>query len=149
MNAIWEEYWTLLEKANKQLTDYLNAPADNKLKKFVDLWNKLTKNAEKIDIHFQPALLPIEKDLPIAGSEFAEMWTRWKEYLQEQHGRVLRSRAEKSALELLAEWSGKDAESACFILRHAMAGGARNFYLVTKAQSNKPINENDTGSSFD
>jgi len=139
MNSTWNETWALLEKANKQLNEYLELKDENKLKRFVDSWRKILTKAEKIDLYFQPNLLPIERELPFKSERFAELWTRWKEYLQQEHGRLMSDRAELSALELLTkELANGNEEQACFILVHAMSGGAKNFYLVTKAQTHEP-----------
>ena len=134
MQEKWNEYWKQLLAVEKELNEFLedgclSTIAVGKAKKFLSAWNKQKKLASEMDDYISPVEATQVK-IPFKSKAFEEMWTRWKEYLSEQHGQLIRSRSEISALEHLEKISkGNDARAIDF-LRYAMANRYRNFFVI-------------------
>lgn len=58
-------------------------------------------------------------DYPWDSENFLNAWKEWKDYLVEQHGLVLSTRAEKKQLKYLKEYSGDNETAAIEILDYA------------------------------
>jgi DNA repair photolyase len=115
-------------------------------RKFISSWNAFKKLAADMDQYITP-VEPMEVKSPFASEEFDKMWKRWKEYLSEQHGQLMRTRSEVSALEYLDKISKSEEKKAIYILRYAMANRYRNFFEIEEKDTKKPAKD-DTGSSF-
>ncbi len=142
MQAKWNEYWKQLELVDKELTDFLengclSTIATAKAKKFISAWNKQKKLADEMDLYISP-VEAIQVKIPFKSKAFEEMWIRWKEYLSEQHGQILRTRSEISALEHLEKISKSNDARAIEFLRYAMANRYRNFFAIDEKDSGLP-----------
>ena len=148
----WNNYCTQVEAANEKLTEFIDSSGMStiqlkKLEKFTREWNKAKNLAESFDQFIAP-VDPIKIESPFDQEDFRYIWKTWKEYLQEQHGRLMRSRMEQMSLDHLADISGTNADLAISYLRYAMACGAKSFFKVEqKDKSNPPKSENN-GSDF-
>ena len=136
MKEIWNDAWNELECVNKRMNEYLEKSTVNSLKQLTTAINRLNEKCEKFDTYMQPSE-PKEIELPFTSKEFADTWNTWKDYLQEQHGQVIRSRSQQSALTILKQYAEDNEETAIFMLHHAMMTRARNFYKVTKETATK------------
>jgi len=141
----WNEYWKQLETTDKELVEFLengclSTIAATKSKKFLDAWNKQKKLAAEMDQYIAPVEAAQVK-IPFQSKEFDEMWTRWKEYLSEQHGQLIRSRSEISALEHLEKIAKADDARAIEFLRYAMANRYRNFFVIDEKDTGLPPKE--------
>ena len=117
-----------------------------KTKVLVKAWNDLKKLAEEFD-QFVTPVEPVTNILPWETSQFAGKWKFWKEYLQEQHGQVMRSRSEKMALEYLAMLAEDSEEKACKIIDFSCYLRAKSFILPPqkKEDNNKLVNNTEDG----
>ena len=145
MQKKWNDYWKQMATTDDELDALLESGAlstvtISKARKFISAWNKLKKQADELDQFITP-VEPIQVTIPFHSPEFAELWKRWKEYLQEQHGEGVRSRAELSALEHLEKLSKNDENKASAILRYAMANRYRNFFAIDEKDNNQPPKE--------
>jgi len=153
MKNKWNEYIAQLEKTDKELDAFfensgLPALALKAAAKFVKEWNALKKQTADFDKYISP-VDPMEIVFPFKTKELEEMWQRWKEYLSEQHGQLIRTRAEKSALEYMEQITGGDETKAVKFLRYAMANRYRNFFVIEDSDTKKPAkNDAGTGSDF-
>lgn len=148
----WNEYWKQLETTDKELVEFLengclSTIAATKSKKFLDAWNKQKKLAAEMDQYIAPVEATQVK-IPFGSKEFEEMWTRWKEYLSEQHGQLMRSRSEISALEHLDKIAKADESRAIEFLRYAMANRYKNFFPIDEKDIKQPA-KGESGSAFD
>lgn len=142
MQNKWNEYWKQLETVENELNDFfengcLSTIAVTKSKKFLAAWNKQKKLASEMDQYISPVEATQVK-IPFKTKAFEEMWNRWKEYLSEQHGQLIRSRSEQSALEHLEKISKADDARAIEFLRYAMANRYRNFFVIDEKDTGLP-----------
>lgn len=142
MQTKWNEYWKQLELVDKELTDFLDngclsTIATGKAKKFLNAWNTQKKLASELDQYITP-VEGMQVSIPFKSKAFEEMWIRWKEYLSEQHGQLVRSRSEQSALEHLDKISKGDDARAIEFLRYAMANRYRNFFVIDEKDTGLP-----------
>lgn len=152
MISKWEEFWKQLEATDKELTEFLengglSSLSHTKAKKFINAWNKQKKMASELDQYISP-VAPAQVEIPFKSSKFTEMWSRWKDYLLEQHGQLIRSRSEISALEHLKKITKGNDELAIECLRYAMANRYRNFFLVEDKDNKMPATGDNSGSAF-
>ena len=74
------------------------------------------------------------KSKMLDNEPFRETWTMWKEYLNEQHGIFMRSRAELMGLKRMMDISGDNPEKAIFYIEYAMSRLEKAFYKVNEAE---------------
>ncbi len=153
MKNQWDKFWEQLEEMNFRLNSFLEnselSPiAMKQVKPVIKEWENLKKSATEIDKFISPTQEAKFK-LPFEDEEFVKMWHRWKEYLSEQHGQIVRSRSELSALEHLKNISKNDVQRAVFILRFAMAGRYKNFFEVDEKTANEESKKSNKQSDFD
>ena len=138
----WNDITTQVEVADKKLLDFVNNSGQsvtqlNKIKKFFGEWNKMKKLMEDFDTYLSP-VDPIKVESPFDHEDFRLIWKRWKDYLCEQHGRLMRSRMEQEALTYLAEIADNNYLLAIGYLRFAMANGYKSFFKVEEKQKSTP-----------
>ena len=151
MQKHWNKLWEKIEETDQQFDSYiqnagLNSSTLKKINLLVKCWNDLKKIAEDFDQFITP-VEPIINNLPWETPFFATKWKFWKEYLQEQHGQIMRSRSEKMALEYLTELADSNEEKACKIIDFSCYLRAKSFIIppVKKEDNNKTINETENG----
>ena len=148
----WNEICKQIEVSENKLSEFidsagLSALQLKKLQKYINEWNKSKKLAEAFDQFIAP-LDPIKINSPFDLDDFRYFWKTWKEYMQEQHGQLMRSRMEQMSLDYLAEISESNPDLAISYLRYAMANGYRSFFRVeTKDKANPPKSDK-YGSDF-
>jgi hypothetical protein len=103
--------------------------------------------AETFDQFITP-LDPIKVESPFDQDDFRYFWKTWKEYLQEQYGRSIRSRMEQMSLDYLSEISENNPDLAISYLRYAMANGYRSFFKVESKDKTNPAKSDRHGSDF-
>jgi hypothetical protein len=152
MKTKWDKIWADFEDCNLHLNEFiedssLSALQQKKMEQFIRSWNAVKKQISDFDTYISPTT-PIDIKIPFKSEKLLEMWKDWKDYLSEQHGKIMRSRSEKYSLEFLKEMCRGDEEKAMKYLRYAMANGYRNFFVIEDKDLKQPA-KNDTGSSFD
>jgi len=97
-------------------------------------WKCLQKSAADVDAFITP-VKSVKVACPLLDDpEFKESWKFWKDYLAEQHGIIMRSRAELMSLKRLMEISGNDAATAVKTLEFVMSRPTdKNFYKIKEA----------------
>lgn len=153
MISKWNDTWKQVETCEKELNEFLESGtlstiAVSRSKKFIAAWNKLKKLAEEMDAFISP-VEPMQVTIPFKSKEFEEMWQRWKDYVQEQHGQSIKSRSEISSLEHLNKISKGNDEKAIDFLRYAMHGRYKSFFAVDEKDIKQPAKEERSGSAFD
>ena len=143
----WNEICNQIEASDEILNKFIDASGLSvtqlkKLNKFICEWNKVKKLADAFDQFISP-VDPIKVESPFDQEDLRFIWKTWKDYLQEQHGRLMRTRMEQMSLDYLAEISDGNPDSAIFFLRFAMANGYKNFFRVDKKDINQPTKTND------
>lgn len=148
----WNEICAQIETSEGKLQEFIgssgmSASQLKKLQKFIDEWNKIKKQAEAFDKFITP-LDPIKIESPFDQDDFRYIWKMWKEYLQEQHGILMRSRMEKMGLEYLSDISDNNPDLAINYLRFAMKSGYKSFFKVEEKDNTTPPKINRDGSDF-
>jgi len=152
MKKKWELITNQLVKTEKELQDFLDngglsTPAISKSKKFIKEWNSFQLLIKDFDNYIAP-VEPMEIKFPFKTEAMTEMWKRWKNYLAEQHGQLMRTYSEQSSLEQLEEYSKGDEEKAVKFLRYAMHGRYKSFFAIEEKDMKQPA-KGDTGSGSD
>lgn len=139
----WNEICKQIESSDCKLSEFiekggLSVTQISKLKKFSCEWNKFKKMVNEFDEFLAP-VDPIKVESPFDQDDFRYIWKTWKEYMSEQHGKLMRSRMEQMSLDYLAEISESNSDLAISYLRYAMANGYKSFFKVdTKDKANPP-----------
>ena len=123
-----EELYTMLPKSvkiNKQLA------ALNKS------WKKVKFTLNEMDKFITPVKSVDVKSKMLENEAFRETWVMWKEYLNEQHGIFMRSRAELMALKRIMDISGDNPEKAISYLEYSMSRLEKAFYKVNEVEESK------------
>ena len=153
MKEKWEQFSTEVEMSNSELNEFLSNAGLNtlilkKAEKFVKQWNITKKLALEIEKYIM-VVDPLEIQFPFKNERLTEMWQRWKDYLSEQHGQLIRTRSEKSAIEHLMELAKGDEEKAVKFLRYAMTNRYKNFFAIEDKDTKQPDKRETKGSDFD
>lgn len=148
----WNEICQQIETSEKRLDEFiktagLSATQLKKLNKFISEWNKTKKLANAFDEFLAP-VDPIVIESPFDQDDFRYIWKTWKEYNQEQFGRLMRSRMEQMSLHYLAEISENNPDLAIGYLRFAMANGYKSFFKVDPKDKATPPKTNKNGSDY-
>ena len=153
MKNKWKSITEQLTKADNEFESFLDKGGLSSLSlkqanTFIKEFNALKKAAADFDTFITPVELEIV--FPFHSKELTEMWARWKNYLSEQHGQIMRTNSEQSSLEHLQSISKGNEAKAVEFLRYAMACRYRNFFAVDEKTSTQPANgEFAGGSAFD
>ena len=153
MKDKWKELSDQFTAADSELDEFIENSGmstidANRMKKFIKAWNSLKRMSVDFDKIIAP-VEPLEIKFTFSSEDFAAMWKRWKEYLSEQHGQLMRTRAEQSALEHLDKISKNNEAVAMEYLRYAMANRYRNFFAIDDADKTKPAKSEETKSKSD
>jgi hypothetical protein len=97
-------------------------------------WTKFQKAMNDMDQFIAPVKSVEVKCALLTDAAFAETWVMWKEYLNEQHGLTMRSRAELMALKRIVDLSENNAAKAVKYLEFAMGRIDKNFYKVNEVE---------------
>lgn len=151
MKTKWKLICDQITDADKEFENFLdNAGLSilsiKKAEKFRKSWNLLKKQAADFDTYISP--VEIEIKFPFKTDAMTIMWERWKNYLSEQHGELIRTCSEQSALEHLASLSKGDEAKAVEFLRFAMTKRYKNFFIVEEKDNKQPV-KGDTGTGSD
>ena len=141
------QFWQVLTEANEELNGFLGGgvplATEKRMKTFLRRWDTLKEKADvlydAIEQHSGLSVDPVEVTLPWNDDTFATAWSEWKDYLAEQHGKRMKSRMERAALEHLKELSDGDETLALQYLRFAMATGYQRFFKVTAKNNELPV----------
>ena len=96
------QFWQSLEKANDELNSFISAgmpsTTEKRHKDFVRCWNNMKEKAillcDQIEQQEASDIEPVTITLPWNTDTFMMAWHLWKEYLEEQHHRFMKSRME-------------------------------------------------------
>jgi hypothetical protein len=105
-------------------------------------WKKVQLSLNEMDKFITPVKSVDVKSKLLNNEKFRESWVFWKEYLNEQHGIFMRSRAELMALKRLMDISGDNPEKAISYLEYAISRLEKNFYKVTEQEETKHNDKN-------
>jgi len=153
MKNKWKSITEQLTKADSEFENFLDKGGLSSLSlkqanTFIKEFNALKKAAADFDTYITPVEMEIV--FPFHTKELTDMWTRWKNYLSEQYGEIMRTCSEQSSLEHLQTISKGDEVKAVEFLRYAMACRYRNFFAVDEKTSTQPAKgETSGGSAFD
>jgi hypothetical protein len=137
MKEHWEIFGTELHAFKEQLEELLEMlPQSQKFYKKTTALNKAWKRVQRSANDMDQFITPVKSVKVISplleDSEFSATWKLWKEYLREQHGIHLRSRAELMGLKRLADISEKQPKNAIRYLEFAISRADKNFYKVNE-----------------
>jgi hypothetical protein len=125
-----EELYTLLPKSVK---------IHQQLSRLNKSWKKVKLTLNEMDKFITPVKSVEVKSKMLDNEPFRQAWILWKEYLHEQHGIFMRSRAELMGLKRMMDISGDNPEKAIFYLEYSMSRLEKAFYKVNEAEEPKFI----------
>jgi hypothetical protein len=139
-------FWDSLSVANDALNGFIKgglpSMTEKRHKEFVRQWNKMKDRAsslcQQIEKEADTNIEPVEVVLPWNTDSFQEAWQKWKEYLEEQHKKYMKSRMEYAALAYLKKLSEGQEDIAIEYLQFAMANGYPRFFKVTTKNYEQP-----------
>lgn len=139
MKDHWEKLGTDAHALKERIEELLeNAPQSARFYKLTtDLnkaWTKFQKSMNDMDQFIAPVKSVEVKCAMLTDATFSGAWAMWKDYLNEQHGITMRSRAELAALKRLVEIADNNPATAAGYLEYAMSRVEKNFYKVTKLE---------------
>ena len=105
-------------------------------------WKKVQLSLNEMDKFITPVKSVDVKSKLLNDEKFRESWVFWKEYLNEQHGIFMRSRAELLGLKRLMDISGDNTEKAIYYLEYAISRLEKNFYQVNDDEKTKHPDKN-------
>ena len=137
MKDHWEKLGTDAHALKERIEELLeNAPQSARFYKLTtDLnkaWTKFQKSMNDMDQFIAPVKSVEVKCAMLTDATFSGAWAMWKDYLNEQHGITMRSRAELAALKRLVEIADNNPATAAGYLEYAMSRVEKNFYKVNK-----------------
>ena len=140
------QFWQSLQRANDELKSFITSgmpsTTEKRHKDFVRQWNIMKEKAsdlcDQIEQQESTEIEPKEVILPWDTSTFKKVWQDWKDYLEEQHKRHMKSRMEYAALSYLKKLSAGNEATAIEYLQFAMAGGYTKFFKVTEKSYEQP-----------
>ena len=142
MNQFWQSLQRANEELNKFITSGMPSTTEKRHKDFVRQWNimkdKATALCDQIEQQDSSEIEPKEVVLPWDTRSFKKVWQDWKDYLEEQHNRRMKSRMEYAALGYLKKLSAGNEAIAIEYLQFAMAGGYTKFFKVTEKNYEQP-----------
>ena len=100
-------------------------------------WKKVKVTLNEMDKFITPVKSVEVKSALLNDLSFRESWTLWKEYLNEQHGIFMRSRAELMGLKRMMDISGENPQIAISFLEYSMSRLEKAFYKVNEAEEPK------------
>ena len=107
-------------------------------------WKKVQVSLNEMDKFVTPVKSVDVKSKLLDDVKFRESWVLWKEYLNEQHGIFMRSRAEMIGLKRLMDISGDNPEKAVSYLEYAISRLEKNFYQVKEQEETKHTDKNNS-----
>ena len=139
MKDHWEKLGTDTQAFKEKLQELLEMmPQSAKFYTAQNAINKAWKNLEKSHNAMDEFIAPVKsvevKCQMLTDPTFSATWAMWKDYLNEQHGIVMRSRAELAALKRMVEISENNPAAAASYLEYAMSRVDKYFYKVNKVE---------------
>jgi hypothetical protein len=101
-------------------------------------WKKVQTSLNEMDKFITPVKSVEVKSNLLNDPTFRDSWILWKEYLNEQHGIFMRSRAELVGLKRMMDISGDDPKTAISFLEYSMSRLEKAFYKVVEKEDKKP-----------
>ena len=133
-----EELEKLIENLPKSAKFHQQTAAINKR------WKKVQFSLNEMDQFITPVKSIEVKCKLLEDPAFLESWNFWKDYLNEQHGIFMRSRAELMSLKRIMDFSNNNAQTAIRYLEFAMGRMDKNFYKVNETEEPKKPDASNT-----
>lgn len=139
MNQTWERLGTDVHTLKDELEQLMEMlPLSNKFHQQAQsinkAWKRLQSTVTAMNLFITP-VKSIEIQSPfLTNAEFSATWKFWKDYLIEQHGIHLRSRAEQMSLKHMFLLADKKPELAVSYLEYAMYRGTKSFFKVIEKE---------------
>ena len=143
----YEAVWRKLDKFNQELSSVagmlINPRQQEACKKMLKQYDELTSAMTSFYEALQdarPATKAVEKmifELPFEGENFKTAWQNWKDYLTEQFGIELSTRAELKQLMFLKQYSDDNETKAIEILDYAESRLYVMFFRLDEAKNSK------------
>jgi len=141
MEKEWSEAESSILQFKRELEELADLiPKTNRIHQKISAinkaWRKVQNSLNAMDKFISPVKSIEVNSALLTDSAFRECWTLWKEYLNEQHGITLRSRAEVTSLKRMLEISEDNPKLAISYLEYAMSRLEKYFYKVIDKDNN-------------
>jgi len=154
MRQSWDTLLNETQSLKEQLESLLemvpqSAKFHKKTQEINKVWKRLQRAVNDVDQFITPVKSVKITSPLLEDAEFKATWQLWKEYLNEQHGIVMRSRAELMGLKRLAEISESKPDVAVKYLEFAISRPTdKNFYKVNELETKTETAEKPTGKTI-
>lgn len=98
-------------------------------------WNRFKKSMTDMDQFITPVKSVKVASILLNDAEFSAAWKMWKDYLNEQHGLFMRSRAELAGLKKMLEITQGNPKLGVKTLEYCMYRMSPNFYKVNELET--------------
>jgi len=137
MKLRWDKFTTqmgeLVNMTNELQEGITDTRISKAVKKIVDQLSKVVITFNEID-HLVDPIAAMDVKLPFEGSEFADMWKMYKEYMIESHNYSIRSRQEGILLGRLKRLSENSQQRATMMLELFIANGYKSIFKPDEKQ---------------
>lgn len=140
MKEEWENLLAEMDNLKEELESLLemvplSAKFHKKTSSLKRIWKRLQRSVNQVDQFITPVKSVKVASPLLCDPDFKASWQMWKDYLNEQHGIVIRSRSELMGLKRLAEISDGKPELAIKYLEFAISRPTdKNFYKVNEVE---------------
>lgn len=142
MKESWDSLCDDVQNLKEQLEELLemvpqSAKFHQKTNAINKVWKRLQKGVNDVDQFITPVKSIKVVSPLLEDGDFKQAWQLWKDYLNEQWGIVMRSRAELMGLKRMADIAEEKPALAIKYLEFAMSRMDRNFYKVNETEMPK------------
>lgn len=144
-----KEQWDILLNETQNLKEQLeemlemvplSAKFHKKTSEITKVWKRLQRAVNDVDQFITPVKSIKVVSPLLEDGDFKQAWQLWKDYLNEQWGIVMRSRAELMGLKRMADIAEEKPALAIKYLEFAMSRMDRNFYKVNETEMPEKTN---------
>ena len=137
MNPDWNNLSSAISEFSNLFEGFTEGVSDQRTIKACKMltlqWNKVINFHNEYDAKLEP-ISPLEIKYPFQGSDFAETWKDYKDFLLESHNFTMKSRSEKYALSRLKKLSDNNVSRAMEMLGYFMSTNAKSIFNPSPRQ---------------
>lgn len=131
----WIEHCSAIDRTRSLIEDIASqlpvSGSGKRLRQLLnDSWGKITDTTEDLDQLITAGVQPLPVKFPWQDKEFTDHWRLYKDYLQEQHGIIMKSRMEIARLKKIKEFCNDDRSLVIRSVDFYMASGSPNIFQV-------------------
>lgn len=142
----WTDHCDALEQARKRIEEMSallpgSGPGKRVRDGVLKAWKTVTASSDELDDLITGSVQPLPVDFPWQDRDFVKHWQLYRDYLQEQHGMVMKSRMEQARLNAILKFADSNRQVFIDMLNFYMALGSVGIFQVN-FENSKTTEEN-------